>query len=156
MLRAALNTPMVVDRLVSGMVKPSRRSPKVGWTGFRYCCELDLLGFLRRCRFRGERDPHVRCTRCHNPSQRCASASAAIARCADRKSTLLVLAGEVEVYGMHGARSRALLAEQYQLAPREAATCHPSHYHRPLRRERGQASSAVNEALSWGPGIVPE
>ncbi|CAE7701266.1 for [Symbiodinium microadriaticum] len=37
--------------------------------------------------------------------------------------------GEVEVYGMHGARSRALLAEQYQ-------------------RERGQASSAVNEALS--------
>ncbi|CAE7378152.1 for, partial [Symbiodinium sp. CCMP2456] len=37
--------------------------------------------------------------------------------------------GEVEVYGMHGVRSRALLAEQYQ-------------------RERGQASSAVNEALS--------
>ncbi|CAE7366380.1 PRKG1 [Symbiodinium natans] len=41
--------------------------------------------------------------------------------------------GEVEIYGMHGAKTRALFAEQYQ-------------------RERGQASSAVNEALSGEPG----
>ncbi|CAJ1349953.1 unnamed protein product [Effrenium voratum] len=45
------------------------------------------------------------------------------------QDTTVQAKGEVEVYGLSGLRTRALLAEQYQ-------------------RERGQASSAVNEALS--------
>ncbi|CAK9038103.1 cGMP-dependent protein kinase (PbPKG) [Durusdinium trenchii] len=45
------------------------------------------------------------------------------------QDTTVQAKGEVEVYGLSGLRTRSLLAEQYQ-------------------RERGQASSAVNEALS--------
>lgn len=45
------------------------------------------------------------------------------------QDTTVQAKGEVEVYGLSGLRTRALLAEQYQ-------------------RERGQTSSAVNEALS--------